>query len=326
MKQQFFKYIALAGIICAFALKASAQEVTVTARLDKQTLKIGDQAQLHLIVRQPLKAKVTFPKIADSLVAKVLVLKGSKQDTTIDHNDQQMMSVTRDYTITSFDAGTYTLPALAFKADTTTIKSNELILEVQTVKVDTTKAIYDIKQPLAVSYTFFDWLRDHWVAVALGMGIVLLIVGIIWYIKTRPKKEVVVQEIKPDVPLHIQILEKLQALRGRKLYLHDAKAYHTELTDIIRDYLEHRYVIKTHEKTSDEIFESLKYIDIDQESRNLLRQILLLADMVKFAKEQPLPTENELSMDNAMAFVSKTHVKPLTAKPMEGGSNAGTHV
>ncbi|QKJ28684.1 hypothetical protein HQ865_02555 [Mucilaginibacter mali] len=326
MKQQYFKYVMLVGLIWAFAFGAKAQDVTVNARLDQQTLKIGDQTQLHLIVRQPLKGKVVFPKIADTLISKVQVLKAGKQDTTVDHNDPKMISVSRSYTITSFDAGTYTLPALAFKADTSTIKSNELILEVQTVKVDTTKAIYDIKQPLAVSYTFFDWLRDHWLAVALGMAIVLLILGIIWYIKSRPKKEVVIPEYKPDIPLHIQILEKLQVLRARKLYIHDAKAYHTELTDIIRDYLEHRYVIKTHEKTSDEIFESLKYIDIDQENRNLLRQILLLADMVKFAKEQPLPPENEQSMDNAIAFVNKTKQAITAPKPTEGGSNAGTTV
>jgi hypothetical protein len=139
--------------------------------------------------------------------------------------------------------------------------------------------------------------------------------------KTRPKKEVIVKEVKPDVPFHTQILNRLQELRGKKLYQQDTKAYHSELTDIIRDYLEKRYVIKTHEKTSDEIFTSLKFIDMDQENRNLLRQILLLADLVKFAKEKPLPAENEQSMDNAIAFVSKTRLVYTQPQATEGGGN-----
>ena len=74
----------------------------------------------------------------------------------------------------------------------------------------------------------------------------------------------------------------------------------------MRDYLESRYVIKAHEQTSDEIFTSLRYMDITEENRNALRQVLILADLVKFAKEKPLPQDNEQSMDNAVAFVNRT--------------------
>jgi hypothetical protein len=34
-----------------------------------------------------------------------------------------------------------------------------------------------------------------------------------------------------------------------------------------------------------------------------------MADLVKFAKMQPLPLENDLSMQNAVAFVQDTAVK-----------------
>jgi hypothetical protein len=102
-------------------------------------------------------------------------------------------------------------------------------------------------------------------------------------------------------------LQKLTELRNRKLWQQEqTKQYHTELTDIIRDYLENRYVIKAHEQTSDEIFASLRYMDITEENRNALRQVLILADLVKFAKEKPLPQDNEQSMDNAVAFVNRT--------------------
>jgi hypothetical protein len=65
-------------------------------------------------------------------------------------------------------------------------------------------------------------------------------------------------------------------------------------------------VIKTQEKTTDEIFAALKYMDIANEYRMKLNHVLILADLVKFAKEKPLPVDNELSMENALGFVLKT--------------------
>ncbi|MES2276704.1 MAG: hypothetical protein V4592_11830 [Bacteroidota bacterium] len=321
MKQQYFKFLVFGLLLSCCVYKASAQDIQVVASLDNSTLKIGDQTKLNFNVHQPAKARVNFPQITDSIGSKVQILATSKLDTIFDKTDHNNITVHRAYTITAFDSGTYPIPEFDFGSANGVLKSNELHLVVQTITVDTTKAIYDIKQPLAVSYTFWDWLRDHWVPVAIVFAVILIIIAIIWYLKTRPKKEKVIVEVKPDVPFHIQILNRLQELRGKKLYQQDVKAYHSELTDIIRDYLERRYVIKSHEKTSDEIFDSLKFMDIDQESRNLLRQLLLQADMVKFAKEKPSPSENEQSMDNAIAFVNKTRQVFTQPLPTEGGGN-----
>ena len=60
------------------------------------------------------------------------------------------------------------------------------------------------------------------------------------------------------------------------------------------------------EKTTAEIFESLKSKDLKAEARNKLKQLLSLADLVKFAKERPAPTENEQSIEDAIDFVKLT--------------------
>ena len=186
--------------------------------------------------------------------------------------------------------------------------------------VDTTKAIYDIKQPLAVSYSILDWLRDNWLWVVIPIVIILIIFGVIRYLRNRPKVEKVFEEAKPIIPIHTLALNKLQELRDKKLWQSGyVKEYHIELSDVIRDYLEKRYAVKTHEKTTDEIFAGLKNKDISAENKNMLRQILALADLVKFAKEKPLPDENEQSIDNATSFVSQTQKmeQPLNT---EGGN------
>lgn len=56
------------------------------------------------------------------------------------------------------------------------------------------------------------------------------------------------------------------------------------------------------EQTTDETMRSMRRIHIEDGLRLKLRQLLSLSDMVKFAKEQPLPSENEQSMEDAILF------------------------
>jgi len=303
-----FKYLYITILFLATYSKISNAQVSVSAKLDKPTMLIGEQTKLHLSITYPAKDTVGFPHLADSLVAKVLILSASKADTSFDKNDLNKETIHRSYLITSFDTGQYVIPQYVFHTKAGDIKTNELVLTIKSVAVDTTKGIYDIKQPFAVQYGFWDWLRDNKKTVIAGFLIlVAIMVGIYFWLK-RPKKAVVIkQEVKSVIPPDVEAINQLNALREQKLWQADrVKEYHSELTEIIRQYLEKRYAIKAHEQTSDEIFASLRYMEISDDSRNKLMQILLLADLVKFAKQKPLPAENEQSMENAIAFVSQT--------------------
>jgi hypothetical protein len=319
MKNRFFKMILALLCLTCFSIKTNAQAIQAEAKLQQYTIRIGDQTKLFLSVRQPAKAHVNFPKLTDTVVGKVQVVSINKADTTYDQTDKNAITVTQSYTITCFDAGTYAIPAFSIGSENGLVKTNELTLQVETVKVDTTKAIYDIKQPLAVSYTWLDWLHDNWYWVAGALVFIAIIVGGIIYFRKRPKPAPVVKIVEPLVPPHIVAINRLKELRDKKLWQQEqVKQYYIELSDIVREYLEKRYIIKTHEKTTDEILAGLRHMDITDANRNNLKQLLALSDLVKFAKEKPLPVENEENLDAAIDFVSSTSQvdKPVNA---EGG-------
>ena len=320
MKKQFFNYILLALLfITCLSNSEGAQNIKVEAKLQDYTIKIGDQTRLFLEVNQPAKEHINFPVFTDTITGKVQIVSANKPDTVVDQKDHNHITVTRSYIITSFDAGTYTLPAFAFGSGAGVLKSNELTLQVQTVKVDTTKSIYDIKQPLTVTYTFWDWFKDNWIWVGVVVVVIRLIIALIYYSRNKQKYQPVVKIAKPSIPIHIVAIDKLKVLRDKKLWQQEEfKLYHSELTDIIREYLEKRYNIKTHEKTTDEILTALNNREITGEYRNMLQQILAMADLVKFAKEKPLPIENERSLDNAIEFVLKTQ-QSVASQSDEGG-------
>ena len=62
------------------------------------------------------------------------------------------------------------------------------------------------------------------------------------------------------------------------------------------------------ERTTDEILEAFRRSNTDDPLLDdMLRELLQLADLVKFAKEDPLPLDNQTNLNNAYLFVQKTY-------------------
>ena len=303
-------------LLTGFCFKANAQYVKVESQADRLSMPIGDQTILHVSASLPLKTDITFPEIADS-IGKIKIVKSLKTDTVVDKNNPNLETISHNYTITSFDTGVYVLPQFTFHTKAGDIKTGTITLQIKSVPVDTTKAFYDIKEPIAVSYNLWDWLKDHWVIVVIVLAIILIALGIFYYIKNKPKTVEQVEAARVYTIDEIAII-KLNELNDKKLWQQgDIKLYHIELTEILRDYLEKRYQIQAHEQTTDEIFAALKNRGLTKESSNILLQILQLADLVKFAKQQPTAYENEQSMENAIIFIQQTRVIPQPIQDKE---------
>ncbi len=315
MKQYFKITLLFISLLTGFGFKANAQYIKVESRIDRNSMPIGDQTILHVSANMPLKTDITFPEIVDS-IGKVKIVKSLKGDTVVDKNNPNLETISHSYTVTSFDTGVYVLPQFTFHTKTGDIKTGTITLQIKSVPVDTTKAFYDIKEPLAVSYNFWDWLKEHWLAVAFGLVIIGLIISLINYSRNKKKYEFV----KPGPLYTIDeiAINSLNDLNAKKLWQQDeVKLYYIELTEILRVYLERRYGIQAHEQTTDEIFAALKNKELTKESSNILLQILQLADLVKFAKQQPTAYENEQSMENAIIFIQQTRFIPQPVQNKE---------
>jgi hypothetical protein len=62
------------------------------------------------------------------------------------------------------------------------------------------------------------------------------------------------------------------------------------------------------ERTTHEILDAFRSSNLDDPLLDdMLKELLELADLVKFAKEDPLPVENQSRLNNAYLFVQKTY-------------------
>ena len=111
------------------------------------------------------------------------------------------------------------------------------------------------------------------------------------------------------IPPHIIALNNLKEVEIKELWQKNKiKEYHSEISEIIRKYIEVRFNCLALEATTDEIMITLRN-QISDELTIDLNNILQTADLAKFAKSKPSEKENIYSMILAKKFVNQTKIE-----------------
>ncbi len=301
----FFTYkffIAQLSVLFILSYVAKAQDITVKAKLDTSEFLVGDQIGLELEVKQPIKEFVGIPNFNEETNKEIEFLEQSEHDTTLLESGHYLIKKRILFTV--FDSGYYVLPPIGFLYFSDTLRSEPLAFKVNAVAVDTSQAIKDIKKPYAAPLSFaevFPWASG-------GLGLAIIIFILIYIIRKIRRNEPIIGRIKSREPAHIIALRELARLKDDKLWQHEkVKSYYTVLTDILRLYLWNRYSIRTMERTSEEILDSLKNSDFkNDELFESLKEIFYTSDLVKFAKFKPISDEHEKCFTGVHHFVDKT--------------------
>ena len=287
--------------------------IIVSAAIDSTAIYIGDQTDMHLRATIESTEQVALPRYGEILIDGIEIVERTGVDTTVLQDGRVQLNQT--LTLTSFSDSLFFIPPQPFVSGEDTLWSDGMSLNViQPFEIDTTLAITDIK-PLQRAPIWW-WGIIRWVLLAIGC--ILLGIGAWYFIKwaMHRKKggELQLAEVEKR-PAEEVALEKLDKIKAEKIWQEGkVKEYHTELTDVIREYIGRRYEVKSTEKTSDETLRELKPLMGEQkELFERLRKMLSLADLVKFAKWHTTPDENESALLTAYDFVHET-----TAAPTEG--------
>jgi hypothetical protein len=292
-----------------------AQKITVNARLDSTVLWIGNQAHLTFEVSQQQNQKVSMPIFSDSIVGGLNIVEPVKIDT-LKSQDGHIL-VKEHYLVTGFQDSLLYIPPFPFVLNGDTVWSKSLSLKVvQPFKVDTAShSIADIKPVLEPK---FNWLNLLFI-ILLILVIHGLIILLIYLYRKYFKKQPVLdgKELNLLLPPYVVALSQLDKIKQEKPWQQGrSKEYHTELTDIVREYIQRVFNVNSMEMTSEEILDHLRNLRMEQKAAySGLKQILHLADLVKFAKWNATPDEHELSLLNAYLFVNQTKVEET--KPLE---------
>jgi len=293
-------------LFTALGFSGFAQEIKAKAVLEKNKILIGDQVKLNISVIKPKNTMVALPDFVQKINDTIEIIEQLKTDTSV--LEDGTMLIEKNVIITAFDSGNYIISPIAvlIKENNSidTVYTNALALTVNTVPLDTTNVIKDIKLPYAAPVTFREALPY-----ILGIIATILIILVIIYIFLKIKrKEPIFKRFRPLEPAHIIAFRDLDKLKKEKLWQNERiKEYYTRLSDILRHYLWNRYAIRTMERTSEEILKSLKDSDFnDDKLINILKDIFVTSDLVKFAKFKPSIDEHDKCYNGAFTFVDNT--------------------
>lgn len=301
------------------------QDLSVQAALDTNLALIGDQLRLSIRLEKPAGARVTFPEFRDTLTGGIEIVSRSAVDTARDAGGRETLQ--QELLITVFDTGFFEVPPLPFAFRkgpvTDTLRTLPVYFEIRSMPADTT--IRDIranmKAPVNAAEIF---------PFALG-AVVLAIAGYLVYLwlRKRKKKAAGIIPEMPAEPEDVIALRELARLREERPWLHrQVKPYYIRLTEILRHYIERRFSVMALEQTTGEILASLKQPLDKNPGLKRLSGILMLADLVKFAKVIPGDDENAAQVEEAVAFVNETAlqkeetVQEVTLNPEPVNSNA----
>ncbi len=282
--------------------------LVVSAAIDSTTLFIGDQTDLHLRATCEVGEQVQLPVLSEELIPGIEIVDKTIIDTAM-LNDGRVQ-YNQYVTLTSFEDSLFYIAPLPFVSGDDTVWSESLTLNVvQPFEMDSTDmAITDIKGIYKAPIWWWGTLR--WVLLALAIaGIGVGGYYLITYLQSRARKsEDEVLPVEPLRPAEEVALEKLDAIREQKIWqTGQVKEYHTQLTDVVREYIARRFEVSSVEQTSDETLRAMRGLLSDKkELYESLREMLTLADLVKFAKWTATPDENEKSLRSAYTFVKET--------------------
>ncbi|MEE9439468.1 MAG: hypothetical protein V3V14_10745 [Saprospiraceae bacterium] len=166
-------------------------------------------------------------------------------------------------------------------------------------------AIMPIKPVMLENATWEDYI---WILYTL-LGLALL--GFLAYFinkKINAKEETtVVEEVIVKLPAHVIAISALDKLKEKKMWESgNVKGYHSELTHIIRQYIEDRYGVQALEMTTSQLSKEMTSIKLNKEVSGQFIEILQISDIVKFAKGEAGPEINEKFMNNAYSVVKMT--------------------
>ncbi len=299
-----FLVIAITCVLTSSLLQA--QPTTVSATMDSTILLVGEQTRLTFTVAQMRDRQVCAPVFSDTIVSGLEIVERLPLDTQL--ADDGLLLVSQSYVLTSFDSALYFIDAQPFVDGADTLYSNPLSLKVVSIPVDTAQhAIADIKPVYAPP---FDWPL-FWLIVLITLGVVALaVIGffVYRYVKRHAAPSAEVAEPQDLRPAHEIALERLDVIKAEKLWQQNrAKEYHTQLTDVVRDYIARRFGICAVEQTSAEILAGIQPELSGQKTVYAdLKTLLTTSDLVKFAKYKPLVSEDEKSLALAYQFVEAT--------------------
>lgn len=292
-------------LIVLMCSQLSFAQSRVSSEIDTTSIKIGEQIKYKITVETDSTDVVHFPE--GQTFSPLESVEAIMMDTVKNKNK---VTLQRIYALTQFDSGAYTIPSQRVAINEQPFFTDSFQIKVADVVVDTTKQkMFDIKPLIEVEKSNAKlWRMLLWIVLGL-----LIVGGLVYWFFLR-KKPLTEEEKVALLPPYDRALLELKKLENSKYLIQDEyKKYYSELTDIVRSYLEEDVNVSALESTTGQLIAKLEMLKdagglkLEDETLTQFQNILQTADLVKFAKSKPSTSVAEQDRKLVEQIVVKTH-------------------
>ncbi|MBZ0184558.1 MAG: hypothetical protein K8F60_19025 [Melioribacteraceae bacterium] len=290
-------------LIYLFIVTASlnAQNIEVSAYTDSTQYFVGDYIKYSIDLKYDKSIKVEFPNIKDSLKQLEFINELPKFQNEVNGK----IIETRSFNFSYYDSAQVTIQSFPIRylsnGEKLVINTNPVTVTVKAIPTNPQAEIKDIKAPVRIP---FDWLT---LLIIILLAIIILAAVYFIYKKYFKKSEDIIAKKIVVIPPHETALNHLRKIEEEKLWQKGLiKEFHSEITNVVRKYFEERFSFAALEMPSSEIIPQLNKIKECKSVIDISRDFFENADLVKFAKFQPMPSVNENMLKLAFDIVIKT--------------------
>ena len=287
MKFNFFTYnlsrpMHLILVCFVSSLSLCAQEISNT--VDTTNIRIGEQIIYKINIKTDSLGTIRFPESKDFLPFEVI--NESKLDT---NSLDKKYIISKQFALTHFDSGVFYIPAPKIQFLNREVRLDSFRIKINSVVIDTTnQGLYGIK-PIMKSKTQVDFL--YWLYVILALSLIAFFIYYRNQIFSFFKIHKLEVEYFTPYEKAIKELSEIKKLRYDSNI--DVKNYYSNLTFVVRNFLNQKIINNALECTTKELIirlnllKSSKKYNLSNPTIKNIDNIFSRADLVKFAKYEP---------------------------------------
>ena len=311
MNMNSHRIICLLVLIVSATSFAKAQEVRVDIFAEPESLRVGDLLNLSFEIKHDEEIQLQLPDLRISL----LPIEVGEPIISRDENDDGILTERLEFEAFLFDTGLVVIPSQKIvywhesdSSNRNTIYTDSLRIYVKSVLTADAQAIRDIKEPVEIPQPF-----GHWKLV-FGILVAIALLAVAYYLWRKKNDKPIIPFKKPIMikPAHEIALKALIELERENLIEKDEiSPYYTELSNILREYIENRYFLKALEMTTTEMLDAIEKELLYDTIGDIVKSVLTESDLVKFARFKPDISVGKTLLDSTVALVEKTKVVPV---------------
>ena len=300
---------ALVAIVC-FPVSLYGQEPQAVLEADVTEVTVGDRISARITIEHSADETVEWATEVDLSPFEILEFAPTAARIAGDRAVSEAL-----LTLTVFELGEVEIPSLSFSVTDPTgaarsVTTDPFVIGVGSVGLDEGGDIRDVKGPRDIALALTSLLP--WVLALLLAGLLVA-----WALRRRGAPTPRARPSAPVRPPHeiacaaLDRLESVPLLESAQV-----KAFHIDVSQVLRAYIEARFGIDALEMTTGELVAALRQDGFGGPLLDDTRRFLDACDLVKFAKRRPGADESRALIPLARRFVDETRpVEPVPIEP-----------